>query len=102
MLDHVGVQAEIKKTLKFQYTLRVKTLANVSPNTIYFVSLSETLEWEAHINKITIINNQFLLSWSKHVNDLSVPFSLALNLSLKPRNIFYIATSFPTITLSYL
>ena len=30
MLDHEGVQAEIKKPLKFQYTLRVKTLANVS------------------------------------------------------------------------
>ena len=53
MLGPDGVQAEIKKNLEFVYTLKVETLANVSLTPYLGVGLSETLEWEAHINKIT-------------------------------------------------
>ena len=52
MLNPESVPAEIKN-LEFEYTLKGETLAHV-PSTPYLgVCLSETLEWEAHINKIT-------------------------------------------------
>ena len=48
------------KNLEFQYTLKGETLENV-PSTPYLgVCLSETLEWEAHINKITSKANSTL------------------------------------------
>ena len=59
MLSPEGVQAEIKK-LKFQYTLKGETLGNVSSTPYLGVCLSETLEWEAHINKITSKANSTL------------------------------------------
>ena len=39
--------------LGFLYTLKGETLENVSSTPYLGVCLSETLEWEAHINKIT-------------------------------------------------
>ena len=41
------------KNLEFQYTLKGETLENVSSTPYLGVCLSETLEWEAHIDKIT-------------------------------------------------
>ena len=59
MLGPEGVQAKIKN-LEFEYTLKGETLANV-PSTPYLgVCLSETLEWEAHITKITSKANSTL------------------------------------------
>ena len=52
MLDPEGVQAEIKN-LEFEYTLEGETLMNVSSTPYLGVCLSETLEWEAHFNRIT-------------------------------------------------
>ena len=52
MLGPEGVQAEIKN-LEFEYTLKDETLVNVSSTPYLGVCLSETLEWEAHINRIT-------------------------------------------------
>ena len=46
--------------LKFQYTLKGETLGNVSSTPYLGVCLSETLEWEAHINKITSKANSTL------------------------------------------
>ena len=60
MLGPEGVQAEIKKNLEFQYTLKGETLDNV-PSTPYLgVCLSKTLESEAHIKKITSKANSTL------------------------------------------
>ena len=59
MLGPEGVRAEIKN-LEFQYTLEGETLENVSTTTYLGVCLSETLEWEAHINKITSKGNSTL------------------------------------------
>ena len=59
MLCPEGVQAEIKN-LEFDYTLKGETLANVSSIPYLGVCLSETLEWEAHINKITSKANSTL------------------------------------------
>ena len=59
MLGPEGVQAEIKN-LEFQYTLKGETLENVSSTPYLGVCLSETLEWEAHINKITSKANSTL------------------------------------------
>ena len=59
MLDPEGVQAEIKKK-EFEYILKGETVANVSSTPYLGVCLSETLEWEAHINKITSKANSFL------------------------------------------
>ena len=59
MLGPEGVQAEIKN-LEFEYTLKGETLANVSSTPYLGVCLSETLEWEAHINKITSKANSTL------------------------------------------
>ena len=41
------------KNLEFEYTLKGETLMNVSSTPYLGVCLSETLEWEAHINRIT-------------------------------------------------
>ena len=60
MLRPEGVQAEIKKNLEFEYTLKGETLANVSSTPHLGVCLSETLEWETHINKITSKANSTL------------------------------------------
>ena len=46
--------------LEFQYTLKGETLENVSSTPYLGVCLSETLEWEAHINKITSKANSTL------------------------------------------
>ena len=46
------VQAEIKKTLEFEYIYKGETLENISSTLYLGVCLSE-LKWEAHINKIT-------------------------------------------------
>ena len=59
MLGPEGVQAEIKN-LEFEYTLKGETLANVSSTPDLGVCLSETLEWETHINKITSKANSTL------------------------------------------
>ena len=59
MLGPEGVQAEIKN-LEFEYTLKGETLVNVSSTPYLGVCLSETLEWEAHINKITSKANSTL------------------------------------------
>ena len=59
MLGPEGVQAEIKK-LEFEYTLKGETLMNVSSTPYLGVCLSETLEWEAHINRITSKANSTL------------------------------------------
>ena len=48
------------KNLEFEYTLKGETLANVSSTPYLGVCLSETLEWEAHINKITSKANSTL------------------------------------------
>ena len=48
------------KNLEFEYTLKGETLANVSLTPYLGVCLSETLEWEAHINKITSKANSTL------------------------------------------
>ena len=40
------------KNLEFEYTLKGETLMNVSSTPYLGVCLSETLEWEAHINRI--------------------------------------------------
>ena len=53
MLGPEGFQAENKQKMEFKYTLKGETLANVSSTSYLGVCLSETLEWEAHINKIT-------------------------------------------------
>ena len=60
MLGPEGVQAEIKKPLEFEYTLKGETLVNVSSIPHFGVCLSETLEREAHINKITSKANSTL------------------------------------------
>ena len=52
MLGPEGVQTE-KKPLEFEYTLKGETLSNVSSTPYLGICFSETLEWEAHINKIT-------------------------------------------------
>ena len=52
MLGPEGVQAEIKN-MEFEYSPKGETLVNVSSTPYLGVCLSETLEWEAHINKIT-------------------------------------------------
>ena len=59
MLGPEGVQAEIKN-LEFEYTLKGETLMNVSSTPYLGVCLSETLEWEAHINRITSKANSTL------------------------------------------
>ena len=59
MLGPEGVQAQIKN-LVFQYTLKGETLKNVSSTPYLGVCLSETLEWEAHINKITSKANSIM------------------------------------------
>ena len=59
-LSPEGVQTEIKKKLEFEYTLKGETLANVSSTPYLGVCLSETLEWKAHINKITSKANSTL------------------------------------------
>ena len=59
MLGPEGVQTEIKN-LEFDYTLKGETLANVSSTPYLGVCLSETLEWEANINKITSKANSTL------------------------------------------
>ena len=51
MLGPEGVQAKIRK-IDFQYTMKGETLENVSLTPYLGVCLSETLEWEVHINKI--------------------------------------------------
>ena len=48
------------KKLEFEYTLKGETLADVSSTPYLGVCLSETLEWEAHINKITSKENSTL------------------------------------------
>ena len=50
-----GCSGQIKKTCNFSTPLYIKgePLANVSSTPYLGVCLSETLEWEAHINKIT-------------------------------------------------
>ena len=48
------------KNLEFQYTLKGETLENVSSTPYLGVCLSETLEWEAYINKITSKANSTL------------------------------------------
>ena len=48
------------KNLEFQYTLKGETLENVSSTPYLGVCLSKTLEWEAHINKITSKANSTL------------------------------------------
>ena len=48
------------KNLEFEYTLKGKTLANVSSTPYLGVCLSETLEWGAHINTITSKANSTL------------------------------------------
>ena len=48
------------KNLEFEYTLKGETLANVLSTPYLGVCLSETLEWEAHINKITSKANSTL------------------------------------------
>ena len=48
------------KNLEFEYTLKGETLANVSSTPYLSVCFSETLEWEAHINKITSKANSTL------------------------------------------
>ena len=53
MLGPEGVQAEIKN-------LEGETLADVSSTPYLGVCLSETLEWEAHIDKITSKANSTL------------------------------------------
>ena len=52
-LQDLGCPGQNKKNLEFQYTLKGETLENVSSTPYLGVCLSETLEWEAHINKIT-------------------------------------------------
>ena len=59
MLGPEGVQAEIKK-LEFEYPLKGETLVNASSTPYIVVCLSETLEWEAHINRITSEANSTL------------------------------------------
>ena len=59
MLGPEGVQAEIRN-LEFQYTLKGETLENVSSTPYIGVFLSENLEWETHINKITSEANSTL------------------------------------------
>ena len=48
------------KKLEFEYTLKGETLANVSSTPYLGVCLSETLEWETHISKITSKANSTL------------------------------------------
>ena len=48
------------KNLEFEYTLKGETLVNVSSTPYLDVCLSETLEWEAHINRITSKANSTL------------------------------------------
>ena len=60
MLGPEGIRAEIKKKMEFDYTLKGETLANFSSTSYLGVCLSETLEWEARINKITSKANSAL------------------------------------------
>ena len=60
MLDPKSVQAEIKITWNLSTPFKGETLANVSSTPYLGVCLSETLEWEAHINKITSKANSTL------------------------------------------
>ena len=48
------------KNLEFEYTLKGETLMNVSSTPYLGACLSETLEWEAHINRITSKANSTL------------------------------------------
>ena len=68
MLGSEGVQAKIKKTLEFQYTLKGETLENVSSTPYLCVCLSKTLELEAHIKKITSKANYTLGFLRKNLN----------------------------------
>ena len=62
MLGPEGLQAEIKKPgIPVAYTLKCETLENVLSTPYLGVCLkSETLEWEAYINKITSKANSTL------------------------------------------
>ena len=59
MLGPEGVQAEIKKTGIWVHPWRRNT-SEVSSTPYLGVCLSETMEWEAHINKITSKANSTL------------------------------------------
>ena len=54
------VSRQKSKNLEFQYTLKGETLENISSTSYLGVCRSETLEWKAHINKITSKANSTL------------------------------------------